>query len=237
MHYYKVRAYNAQGFSSYTGEVSATTLTGSSSNPDTDGCGIITARSGSTAKYNGDRAFDNNNYTKWYNAVASGITWIQYQFCSNAAYAINSYSLTSADDIVTRDPKTIGLSASNNGVDYTLLDSRANVAFTSRFQTRTFNFANSIPYKYYRFEFTSSPGSDGLQLSEIELIQTGMQGSLPVEPTNFHTLFINPNVVDLAWNDNSTNETRFILEQSLTNDFSSPQAVYTPGYQYNQACN
>jgi hypothetical protein len=228
-YYYKVRAKNAQGCSSYTGEVSAVTLSGSSSIVRTEGCSIVTARAGSSATYEGIKAFDNNNYTKWFNPSPSGATWIQYQFCNSAAYAINSYLLTSADDMYTRDPKTVRLSGSNNGVDYVVLDSRSNIVFASRFQTLTFSFSNSTPYKYYRFDFTSSTGSDGLQLSEIEMVETGGQVVLPIAPSNLHTLFINPNIIDLTWNDNSNDETRFILEQSLTGDFSTPQATYTLG--------
>ena len=158
----------------------------------TDGCGIVTARSGSTVKYDGAKAFDNNNYTKWVNAITSGVTWIQYQFCSNASYVINSYALTSADDMVSRDPKTIKLSGSNNGVDFTLLDSRTNIVFSSRFQTQTFGFTNNSPYKYYRFDFTSSPGSDGLQLSEIELVETGQTETAPADS---HAIDCNPGFV------------------------------------------
>ena len=48
---------------------------------------------------------------------------------------VNSYTLTSANDSPLRDPKTVNLYGSNDGVNYTLLDSRTNIAFTARFQT------------------------------------------------------------------------------------------------------
>ena len=57
-----------------------------------DGCGIITARSGNPGTETPAMAFDNLTSTKWYNFNTSGIIWIQYQFCNGASYAINSYT-------------------------------------------------------------------------------------------------------------------------------------------------
>ena len=171
-HYYRVRAINGQGNSAFTSDASATTPSGSSV-VRSDGCGMITARGGNPGYETPAMAFDNLTSTKWYNFNTSGVIWIQYQFCGGASYAINSYSLTSANDMPLRDPKTVNLYGSNNGVNYTLLDSRTNIAFTARFQTQTFNFTNSTAYQYYRLEIASNTGNDGLQVSEIELIETG----------------------------------------------------------------
>jgi hypothetical protein len=71
-----------------------------------------------------------------------------------------------------RDPQTVSISGSNNGVNFTLLDTKTNIVFTSRFQTQTFNFINNTAYQYYRFDFTSNAGSDGFQVAEIELTET-----------------------------------------------------------------
>ena len=71
---------------------------------------------------------------------------------------------------------------------YTLLDSRTNIAFTARFQTQTFNFTNSTAYQYYRFDMTANTGNDGLQVSEIELIETGVVASTPNPPSLLNAL-------------------------------------------------
>jgi beta-galactosidase len=171
-HYYRVRAINGQGNSAYTSEASATTPSGSSI-IRSDGCGNITARGGNPGSEPPAMAFDNLTSTKWYNFNTSGIIWIQYQFCNGASYAINSYTLTSANDMPLRDPKTVSISGSNDGVNFTLLDTKTNIVFSSRFQTQTFNFTNSTAYQYYRFDMVANTGNDGLQVAEIELIETG----------------------------------------------------------------
>ena len=100
-----------RGILHYTSEASATTPSGSGTSiVRSDGCGIITARGGSPGNEVPDKAFDNLTSTKWYNYNTSGVIWIQYQFCNGASYAINSYSLTSANDSPLRDPKTVSLS-------------------------------------------------------------------------------------------------------------------------------
>ena len=216
-HYYQVRAINGQGNSAFTSEASATTLSGSvSSMVRSDGCGIITARGGNPGSETPAMAFDNLTSTKWYNFNTSGIIWIQYQFCSGASYAINSYSLTSANDSPLRDPKTVNLYGSNDGVNYTLLDSRTNMAFSARFQTQTFTFTNSTAYQYYRFDMTANTGNDGLQVSEIELIETGVVSSTPNPPSLLNASAASSTSISLTWQDNSNNETGFEIYHSLT---------------------
>jgi lysophospholipase L1-like esterase len=216
-HYYLVRAINGQGNSDFTSEASATTLSGSiSSIVRSDGCGIITARGGSPGSEAPAMAFDNLTSTKWYNFNSSGVIWIQYQFCNGASYAINSYSLTSANDSPLRDPKTVNLYGSNDGVNYILLDSKTNIAFTARFQTQTFNFANSTAYQYYRFDMTANTGNDGLQVSEIELIETGVVSSSPNPPSLLNAVAASSTSVLLTWQDNSNNETGFEIYHSTT---------------------
>ena len=228
-HYYKVRAVNQAGFSNYTGEVAGTTLSGSSTTICTDGCSIITARSGNGSSQDATRAFDNSTSTKWYNFQTSGSIWIQYQFCNSAAYAVNSYSLTSANDMALRDPKTAILYGSNDGVNFATLDSRSNIVFSSRYQKQTFSISNSTAYKYYKFEFVANTGNDGLQLSEIELMSSGTipPGTGPAAPSGLTTLFNASEMIDLTWTDNSSDETSFIVEQSLNSAFSPLQTSYT----------
>jgi lysophospholipase L1-like esterase len=216
-HYYQVRAINGQGNSEFTNEASATTLSGSvTSIVRSDGCGNITARSGSPGSETPAMAFDNLTSTKWYNYNTSGVIWIQYQFCSGASYAINSYSLTSANDSPLRDPKTVNLYGSNNGVDYTLLDSRTNIAFTARFQTQTFSFTNTTAYQYYRFDMTANTGNDGLQVSEIELIESGVVSTAPNPPSLLNAVAVSSSSISLTWQDNSNNETGFEIYHSTT---------------------
>jgi hypothetical protein len=229
IHYYKVRAANQAGFSGYTSEVPGTTLSGSSVTVCTDGCSMITARGGNGISQDAAKAFDNSTSTKWYNFQTAGSIWLQYQFCNSDAYAVNSYSLTSANDMPVRDPKTAILYGSNDGVNYTAVDSRNNIAFSARFQKQTFSFSNTTAYKYYKFEFAANAGNDGLQLSEIELMSSGSvpPGSGPAAPSGLTTLFNASELIGLSWTDNSSDEASFVIEQSLNSSFSPLQTSYT----------
>ena len=89
------------------------------------------------------------------------------------------YTMTSANDSSERDPYSWTLSGSNDGVDFTLIDTRTAQDFTSRFQTRLYEFSNNATYEYYRFDFLTEYGATGhnqpnsIQLAEIELLSSG----------------------------------------------------------------
>jgi hypothetical protein len=115
---------------------------------------------------------DNNINTKYLTNNASG--WVQYQ--ANATYVVTSYTITSANDAPERDPLAWVLQGSDNGNNWTTIDTRSNEDFPNRLQTRTFTFSNSTPYVYYRFNFVNNSGIL-LQLAEIELWGTQVTGS------------------------------------------------------------
>jgi len=208
-HYYKVRAINELGSSAFTDEATPSGCIRS------DGCGVITARGGNPGSETPAKAFDNLTGTKWYNFNTSGSIWINYQFCSGTSYAINSYTLTSANDMPLRDPKTVSISGSNDGINFTLLDTKTNIAFTARYQTQTFKFNNNTGYQYYRFDMMANTGNDGLQISEIELIESGTAGTVPIAPSFLTATAVSNSDISLNWHDNSTNETGFEIYHSL----------------------
>ncbi|MDR0865502.1 MAG: discoidin domain-containing protein [Candidatus Symbiothrix sp.] len=97
--------------------------------------------------------------------------WMQYAFSENHAYAINKYTITSANDEDSRDPKNWTLQASNDGENWILLDTKSDINFSSRKQTKEFTVSNTTPYKTYRFNITANHGDERLQLSEIGLYE------------------------------------------------------------------
>jgi hypothetical protein len=110
---------------------------------------------------------DNNVNTKYLTFNASA--WMQYQ--APASYVVTNYTITSANDAPERDPLSWTLQGSNDGSNWTTIDSRSNQDFPYRFQTRTFTFSNSTGYTYYRFNMNNNSGTI-LQLAEIELFGT-----------------------------------------------------------------
>ncbi len=115
--------------------------------------------------------FDGSSGTKWYSGNPPGSGWLQYRFGGGTAWALSRYALTSANDVPERDPKNWQFQASNDGQSWTNLDTRTNETFASRFQTKSYSFANSTPYRFYRLNITTNAGGAayGLQLSELDL--------------------------------------------------------------------
>ena len=141
---------------------------------------IVSAQKGGEE---GTKAFDNDKGTKWYTNPTSTNHSIQFRFDNpTASYAVDSYTISSANDDHGRDPKDWTLFGSNDGAIYTPLHTVTNEQFTARFETREFTFTNTTDYEYYKFEITADYSSDQLQLSEIELFDSSYVP--PVVPTD-----------------------------------------------------
>ena len=128
------------------------------------------------------RALDNTSATKWLAFDATGSSY-GFRFAGGQQHAVNGYTITSANDAANRDPYSWTLSGSNDGVNYTIVDTRSAQTFSTRFQTRLYEFNNSTNYEYYRFDFKTKfgvtglevdrPSANAIQLAEIELFARG----------------------------------------------------------------
>lgn len=140
----------------------------------TDNGGTLTAQYANT-NTNEDypRLIDNSTATKYYRSGRTSL-WVQYQ--STVAAIVTAYTITSANDVPTRDPKDWNLAGSNNGVNWTVIDSRSGETFASRLLTKTFLINNnSTAYIYYRLNITSNNGHTGTQFAEWELFERKVQ--------------------------------------------------------------
>jgi alpha-L-fucosidase 2 len=133
-------------------------------------------------------AFDNDISTKWFCAPRD-FAWptIEYRFASDATYAVNAYTITSANALPSRDPQGWRMEGSNDGAVWNLVDERHNQLFANRFQTNGYVFSNCTPYSRYRFVVTELLGGDAwtwrlFQVAEIQLF--GPQGRPPSLPPN-----------------------------------------------------
>ena len=128
------------------------------------------------------RALDNTSATKWLAFEATGSSY-GFRFAGGQRHAVNGYTITSANDAANRDPYSWTLSGSNDGVNYTIVDTRSAQTFSTRFQTRLYEFNNSTTYEYYRFDFKTKfgvtgleadrPSANAIQMAEIELFARG----------------------------------------------------------------
>ncbi|MDR2843885.1 MAG: carbohydrate-binding protein, partial [Candidatus Symbiothrix sp.] len=98
----------------------------------------------------------------------SGEAWLQYH--SSSPVSLKGYALASGNAGDISDPKDWKLQVSNNGTDWTDLDTQSNQSFTERYQLKKYNVTTSNTYTYFRLSVTQRKGNaDDLQLSEWQL--------------------------------------------------------------------
>lgn len=121
------------------------------------------------------KVFDGTTSTKWFSGVTGTTAWLQYQFANAASWAVSEYKISSANDVPERDPASWQLQGSNDGLNWTTLDSRTGQVFANRHQTNTYDFSNTQVFQFYRLNITSNAGGAayGLQLSELNLLSAG----------------------------------------------------------------
>lgn len=108
-------------------------------------------------------AFDGNPETK-YLIGDMGSVWLQFEL--NEAVAANAYTITSANDFSERDPIDWILRGSNDGENWTTLDSRAGELFDQRFQLRVFRISNRTAYKFYRLDILRARSGGTMQMAD-----------------------------------------------------------------------
>lgn len=114
---------------------------------------------------------DGNAQSKW--LVRTNTAWAQYQLASAAA--IDSYTLTSANDSPGRDPKNWTLQGSTDGTTWTTVDTQTGQTWKTtsndnRYQTKTFTLsARSAEFSYYRLNITANNGDSLTQLADWDI--------------------------------------------------------------------
>jgi len=95
--------------------------------------------------------------------------WLQYE--SIISRVIMGYSITTRNDSNTASPKDWTLQGSNNGSDWTILDTQTNQFPTNPSNTKQYyNFSNEVSYIYYRLNITARNGGNAyVAIGEFEL--------------------------------------------------------------------
>lgn len=122
--------------------------------------------------------FDGNKETKYF-LGGFGSVWFQFEL--NESAPANAYTITSANDIPTRDPIDWNLQGSHDGVDWFTLDSRTGEIFEQRFQIKIFRISNTVSYKFYRLNIIRSRGND-VQFADWTVNRESQDESEEVEP-------------------------------------------------------
>ncbi|MFV0418329.1 MAG: discoidin domain-containing protein [Dysgonomonas sp.] len=108
------------------------------------------------------KAVDNNKSTNF--VTSQSKYYILWKGAKTTA--INYYTITSATDAPEKDPKTWTLSGSNDNKVWTLLDTQTNQAFSTRQETKEYEFDNEVVYQYYKLDIQSNNGGTTTQIAE-----------------------------------------------------------------------
>jgi hypothetical protein len=128
-----------------------------------------TSCSSETSPWLGALAFDGSFAvgSKWMSGPAAP-GWLQYNFGSRNSVVVTAYTLTSADDHPERDPAVWQFQGSNDGTNWTVLDTQSGQVFANRIQSNVYPIANTTAYQYYRLNVTALAGAGNhIQLTEL----------------------------------------------------------------------
>ena len=133
-----------------------------------DSDGSFTSIPATTGSEGSSMIYDNNVLTKWCVPATSVTTeWI---FNNGRRELINRYSITTANDMPNRDPKSWILYGSFDGVTYYPLDQQTGVTWSRRYETQSFLINNYITFNRYKLVVSENSGNlSDTQFSEFEL--------------------------------------------------------------------
>ena len=138
-----------------------------------------------------NRIYD-GKYTYHYRAAFANPVSITYSLADSIS--INAYSITAGKNELTRDPADWVLEASNNGQDWTLLDSQVGQTFSNRSATQFYKVdEQQRSWTMYRLTVTATNGANQLQIGEFQLLNIQ-----PIDPTGIENTNVNHNLNETA---------------------------------------
>ncbi|UJH90668.1 discoidin domain-containing protein [Antarcticibacterium sp. 1MA-6-2] len=135
------------------------------------------------------KLIDNNLSTKFLTSGFPKEFYMQQVF--ETPQVVNRYTFTSGNDAPDRDYKTWVLLGSNDGGNFEELDSRTDITFSERNQTKEFIFENEQAFRYYRIRLDANNGGGLIQLSEWRLINLKLLTFGPQDVTGLGILTVN----------------------------------------------
>jgi fibronectin type 3 domain-containing protein len=185
---------SAQSGVLYYYTVSATTASGTTANGTESAAGLnplrvrttggtVSSGQNTTGTEGADKAFDGTTATKWFNGTGA-TDWIQYRFASGRRWPLSQYKISSANDVPARDPVSWQVLGSNDGTNWTILDTQTGQSFAARFQTNIYNVPMTAAYEYYRLNITANGGDAGIQLSEWQVLSPDVVAPVIATPAD-----------------------------------------------------
>jgi hypothetical protein len=162
-YYYVAHAINSAGASPASPEDSATPK---APRWNVTFGGTATATAGAEGA---GKAFDSNSHTMWF-AGGKSTGALQYDFGSTRAPVIKGYTVTSPHFKPERDPKDWEFQGSNDGTNWTTLDTQSGQTFPSRFYEIEYALAKPAVYRHIRLNVTANNGDKDLHIADIKLL-------------------------------------------------------------------
>jgi hypothetical protein len=171
-----------------------------------------------------DRSFSQGS--RWSTTFVNP-SWIQYQFPTSKiikAYKIFGYSSGGAES-----PLSWTLQGSNDGVNFTILDTQTNVSILTGSWTSN-ELANNTLYSYYRLNITANSGGVNLSIQEIEYYEPFTALIAVGGSFNFNTAGVTVNISNSIGLNTGTNSPIFtVTAASGLVTISSPTVSWTAG--------
>jgi len=165
----------------------------------------------------------------WQNMVSTGNKILIYN--TQTANGGTLFVPSSSERVGTFSPLTNIYSSYNNSNNQWL---KVNVVHF-RATRKVYIYLNNVLYNEYThgvadgeyyFKFGAYGKLSGTSNQEAQVEWRNMKffvgQSVPAAPTGLSVSAVSSSQIDVSWNDNSNNETNFVVERSLTTDFSNP---------------
>ena len=123
---------------------------------------------GSSANEGSPKLVDDDYTTKFLTDGFPQEFWFELTFSSPTI--AGAYTITSGNDAPDRDMKDWELLGSDDGINWTVLDTRTDEVFPDRLYTKRYEFNNTTAYKIYRINVLANNGSNLIQMTEWRLI-------------------------------------------------------------------
>ena len=134
--------------------------------------GTPSASSEFSASYPALKAFDGNASSFWCSSTAGLPQWIQYDLGEGLSRIVLEYTLTARSPSYN-PANSFVFAGSNNGTDWTTIDTQTGLSWSGGEKKRFNDFTNSTLYRYHRITVTASSGS-AAEFAEIELLARGI---------------------------------------------------------------
>lgn len=118
----------------------------------------VTASSQCDGGHAGYLAFDDNTQTRWASAANESPSWLQVKLPTAMAFNVVKIA-PRGDDYLDQAPSAFQIQGSNDGENWDILDSEADVSWATLGELRLFQFENETAYLYYRLYITANQGS------------------------------------------------------------------------------